>query len=67
MTFYQDQRKICVKKKRVSKNIKKMKKIENIVKEANNNKVIFTAGPASLVDTNLSNLKPCFGEVIKNI
>ena len=38
-----------------------MKKIENIVKEANNNKVIFTAGPASLVDTNLSNLKPCFG------
>ena len=38
-----------------------MRKIKNIIKEANNNKVIFTAGPASLIDSNLSNIKPCFG------
>ena len=30
-------------------------------KKENKKKIIFTAGPASLIDVNLSNIKPCFG------
>ena len=33
---------------------------KNIIK-VNNNKILFTAGPASLLHENLSSIKPCFG------
>ena len=38
-----------------------MQNIKSLIKKENNKKVIFTAGPASLISTNLSNIKPCFG------
>ena len=39
-----------------------MKKlIKNFIKQKNDNKIIFTAGPASLIDSNIINLGPCFG------
>tara|TARA_E500000178_G_C17036987_1_gene764015 strand:- start:1926 stop:2906 length:981 start_codon:yes stop_codon:yes gene_type:complete len=37
------------------------KKIENIIDKYNKKKILFTAGPASLVYENVINLKPCFG------
>ena len=38
-----------------------MKNFKYLVKKENSNKVIFTAGPASLIEENISNVKPCFG------
>tara|TARA_B100001175_G_scaffold307723_1_gene307262 strand:+ start:131 stop:1108 length:978 start_codon:yes stop_codon:yes gene_type:complete len=38
-----------------------MQNIKNIIKKENSKKAIFTAGPSSLIDANLSNIKPCFG------
>ncbi len=37
------------------------KKLEDFVKQRNNSKFIFTAGPASLVTENILGLAPCFG------
>ena len=37
------------------------KKIEDFVKDRNNSKFLFTAGPSSLVAENISGLAPCFG------
>ena len=37
------------------------KMIENLIKKKNDNKIIFTAGPASIIDSNIINLGPCFG------
>ena len=38
-----------------------MHNLKNFTKKENEKKIIFTAGPASLISTNLSNIKPCFG------
>ncbi len=38
-----------------------MKNLKKIVQNKNNNKILFTAGPASLLEENISNLNPCFG------
>ncbi len=38
-----------------------MQNIKNLTLKNNKKKIIFTAGPASLIDSNLSNIKPCFG------
>ena len=35
--------------------------IKKKIEIANKNKIIFTAGPASLAAENLNSLKPCFG------
>ena len=32
-----------------------------IIEKLNKSKILFTAGPASLIYENISNLKPCFG------
>ena len=37
------------------------KMIKNLIKQKNDNKIIFTAGPASIIDNNIINLGPCFG------
>ena len=37
------------------------KKLEDFVKDRNNSKFLFTAGPASLVTENILGLSPCFG------
>ena len=37
------------------------KMIKNLIKQKNDNKIIFTAGPASIIDSNIINLGPCFG------
>lgn len=39
----------------------KTKSIQNLVAERNQSKLIFTAGPASLLPENLTGLRPCFG------
>lgn len=39
----------------------KLKTIENLVAGRNQTKLIFTAGPASLLPENLTGLRPCFG------
>ena len=38
-----------------------MYSFKNLTKKENEKKIIFTAGPASLISANLSNIKPCFG------
>ena len=40
---------------------KKNKSIESFVAEQNERKLLFTAGPASLLPENLTGLRPCFG------
>jgi aspartate aminotransferase-like enzyme len=35
--------------------------INSLIKKENEKKIIFTAGPSSLINSNLSNIKPCFG------
>jgi hypothetical protein len=40
---------------------KKLKTIEAFVAEQNNCKLLFTAGPASLLPENVTGLRPCFG------
>ena len=39
----------------------KNKSIEKFVRQQNEDKIIFTAGPASLLKENILNLNPCFG------
>ena len=39
----------------------KYKNIEQFVYQQNKDKIIFTAGPASLLKENILNLNPCFG------
>ena len=43
---------------------KKMQNIKNLTLKKKKKKIIFT-GAASLIDSNLSNIKPCFGREIK--
>ena len=38
-----------------------MNDIKKITNRYNKSKILFTAGPASLIDENVKNLKPCFG------
>ncbi len=38
-----------------------MTDLEKLIKKKNKEKIIFTAGPASLIKENVSNLNPCFG------
>ena len=38
-----------------------MKNLKKSIEKKNNDKIIFTAGPASLLQENISNLNPCFG------
>ena len=38
-----------------------MKNLKKIINKKNKNKIIFTAGPASLLEENISALNPCFG------
>ena len=38
-----------------------MKYLDKLIKIKNKNKIIFTAGPASLLKDNIKNLNPCFG------
>ena len=38
-----------------------MKSYQKIIKQYNKSKILFTAGPASLIEENIINLKPCFG------
>jgi len=38
-----------------------MKSLKKIINKKNKNKIIFTAGPASLLEENISGLNPCFG------
>ncbi len=40
---------------------KNLKSIETFVAEQNDRKLLFTAGPASLLPENLAGLRPCFG------
>ena len=39
----------------------KNKKIQKFIKEVNQSKMLFTAGPASLTSENILGLAPCFG------
>ena len=38
-----------------------MKEIKKIISLENQKKIIFTAGPSSLVEKSITNIKPCFG------
>ena len=38
-----------------------MKSLEKIIKKKNKNKIMFTAGPASILKENITNLNSCFG------
>ena len=38
-----------------------MESFENVINKRNNDKFLFTAGPASLTDKNILGLRPCFG------
>ena len=38
-----------------------MKEIKRRIRLENQKKIIFTAGPASLVERSITNIKPCFG------
>ena len=43
-----------------------MKNLKNLIKHKNKKKIIFTAGPASLIEENISNISPGFGRGDKN-
>ena len=43
-----------------------MKNLKNLIKHKNREKIIFTAGPASLIEQNISNISPGFGRGDKN-
>lgn len=45
---------------------KKIQTIDEFVKERNKSKIIFTAGPASLLKENIIGLRPCFGRADKD-
>tara|TARA_Y100000389_G_C17434940_1_gene504906 strand:+ start:1020 stop:1997 length:978 start_codon:yes stop_codon:yes gene_type:complete len=38
-----------------------MKNLKKLIEKKNKDKIIFTAGPASLLTENISNIQPCFG------
>ena len=38
-----------------------MKNLDKLIENKNKNKIIFTAGPASLLKENIYSLNPCFG------
>jgi 2-aminoethylphosphonate-pyruvate transaminase len=46
--------------------VKKTSTINEFVKERNNSKILFTAGPASLLKENIIGLRPCFGRTDKD-
>ena len=43
-----------------------MTNLKNLIKHKNRKKIVFTAGPASLIEQNLSNISPGFGRGDKN-
>ena len=45
---------------------KKIGTINEFVKERNKSKILFTAGPASLLEENIIGLRPCFGRADKD-
>ena len=44
----------------------KNKSIKKFVEERNKSKILFTAGPASLLNENIIGLRPCFGRTDKD-
>ena len=46
--------------------VKKTDTIDQFIKERNNSKILFTAGPASLLKENIIGLRPCFGRTDKD-
>ena len=46
--------------------VKKTDTIAQFIKERNKSKILFTAGPASLLKENIIGLRPCFGRADKD-